>query len=327
MASRADFVLRTSDGFAVRSSDAEKTDGNPVDLSTFAARHEKRGRDRRDGQTSALHRCALRAPIAGGGPACGKIAGRPRAITAAALKRFSLALVACLLGVAQGLSAPLGDFGRPRPSVIHDDVLPFFGKLGAKFRKEPVSDFRYTDYERELRDRSWALLMPQLERQYFQRWLAEMRRTRIISVEDTVPSRDNYVKKLLSRDYRSSGARFARLEMDIRNDRALYPNFVVVANTVAEYDGVRLRSLERTPDLTREETEDAYGRVEENRLLVWTVQKSMRERADIYRFALQRLVIETPDDAAIGAEQELTAFEIEIGVLPPPPPQFAVYGK
>jgi hypothetical protein len=57
------------------------------------------------------------------------------------------------------------------------------------------------------------------------------------------------------------------------------------------------------------------------------VQKSMRERADIYRFALQRLVIETPDDAAIGAEQELTAFEIEIGVLPPPPPQFAVYGK
>lgn len=158
-------------------------------------------------------------------------------------------------------------------------------------------------------------------------WLAEMRRTRIISVADTVPRRDNYVKKLLSQDYRSSGARFARLEMDIRNDRALYPHFIAVANTVAEYDRVRLRSLERTPDLTREEAEDAYGRVEENRLLVWTVQKSMRERADIYRFALQRLVIETPDDAAIGAEQELTAFEIEIGVLPPPPPQYAVYGK
>jgi hypothetical protein len=227
-----------------------------------------------------------------------------------------------------GACAPaLGDFERPRPSVVHEEVLPFFGKMGAKYRHEPVSDFRYTDYERELRDRSWSLLMPQLERQFFDRWVAEMRRTRIISVEKTVPKREHYVEKLLSEDFRSSGARFARLEMDIRNDRARFPLFVSVANMVADYDRVRERSLARTADLTPEERANALGRVEENRLLVWTVQKSMRERAVIYRYALERLVIETPDDAAIGAERELLAFETEIGVLGPPPQQFAVYGK
>jgi hypothetical protein len=221
----------------------------------------------------------------------------------------------------------LGDFERPRPSVIHEDVLPAVGEFAAEYRGEPVSDFPYTDHERELRDRSWALLMPQLERQLFLRWVAEMRRTRIFSVADTVPNRANYVEKLLSEDFRSSTARFARLEMDIRNDRTRFPGFIAAANAVAEYDRVRARSLERTPDLTSEERENAIGRIEENRLLVWTVQRSMRERADIYRYALERLVIQTPDDAAIGAERELLALETDLGMLGPVPAQFAVYGK
>jgi hypothetical protein len=115
--------------------------------------------------------------------------------------------------------------------------------------------------------------------------------------------------------------------MDIHDDRERYPLFVAVANTVADYDRVRERSLERTTDLTAEEQADAIGRVEENKLLVWTVQKSMRERAGIYRYALERLVIETPDNAAIGAEHELLALETDLGVLGPPPQQFAIYGK
>jgi hypothetical protein len=169
--------------------------------------------------------------------------------------------------------------------------------------------------------------MPQLERQYLERWTAEMRRTRIISVAKTIPEREDYVRELLSHDFRSSGARFARLEMDIRNDRERFPPFIAVANKVANYDRVRERSLGLTPDLNAEERENAFGRIEENKLLVWTVQNSMRERAGIYRYALQRLVVQTPDDAAIGAERELLAFETELGVLEPPPAEFAVYGK
>jgi len=306
---------------------AEKNDGNLIDVSTLASRRALACAVRGNGKAAAVHRHTLRA-YGRGGEARRTAARTSRQIAAAHLRNISQALLACALAAGLGACAPaLGDFERPRPSVIHEDVLPFLGKQAAKHRGEPVSDFRYTDYERELRDRSWSLLMPQLERQFFNRWLAEMRRTRLISVEKTVPERGKYVEKLLSQDFRSSGARFARLEMDIRDDRARFPLFVEVANLVADYDRVRERSLARTMDLTAEERANALGRVEENRLLIWTVQKSMRERAGIYRYALERLVIETPDDAAIGAERELLALEAELGVLGPPPQQFAVYGK
>lgn len=188
------------------------------------------------------------------------------------------------------------------------------GRVAADMRKEPTSDFDYTGPETELRSRSWALLMPQQQQQYFQRWLAEMRRTRMISVEGTVPSRTDYVRELLSQNYRSSDARFARLEMDIRNDRVRFPEFMGVANTVADYDRVRERSMNRTSDLTPEERQNAIGRIEENKLLIEAVQQSMRERAGIYRYALERLVIETPGDAAIGAEDELLALERDLGM-------------
>jgi hypothetical protein len=170
--------------------------------------------------------------------------------------------------------------------------------------------------------------MPQLEKQFFMGWLAELRRTRVMTVEESVPKRGDYVRELLSKKFQSSGARFARLEMDIQNDRARYPAFVDTANTVAAFDRARARSLGEIPDATSEEAANVDGRIEENKLLVYAVQTSMRERADIYRYAFQRLMIETPDDAAIGAERALLALEREIGVLPVGSvPGTAVYGK
>lgn len=235
------------------------------------------------------------------------------------------ALAACLAACAPRL----GDFERPTHSVLSDDILPAVGRVAAgDYRKEPISDFRLTDHERELRDRAWALLMPQLEKQFFMGWLAELRRTRIMKIEESAPKRGDYVRELLSDNYRSSGTRFARLEMDIQNDRARYPAFVESANTVAAFDRVRERSLAEMPDATTEETQNAYGRIEENRLVVYAVQTSMRERADIYRFAFQRLMIETPDASAVGAERALLALEQDIGVLPFGMPQkITVYGK
>ncbi|BCJ90275.1 hypothetical protein IZ6_10100 [Terrihabitans soli] len=210
----------------------------------------------------------------------------------------------------------MGDFERPKPSVLSDDVLPFGGELASKYRKEPRSKFPFTDNERELRDRAWSLLMPQLEKQFFMGWLAEIRRTRILTVEKTVPKRGDYVRELLTEDFRSSGARFARLEMDIQNDRVRYPLFVQSANVVASFDRVRERSLAEVPDASDEEVQSALARIEENRWLVYAVQTSMRERVDIYRYAFQRLMMQTPDATAVGAERALLALEADIGVLP-----------
>jgi HD superfamily phosphohydrolase len=234
-----------------------------------------------------------------------------------------------MLALSLAACAPtMGDFERPKPSVLSDDVLPFAGELASKYRKEPRSQYPFTDQERELRDRAWALLMPQLSQQFFMGWLAEIRRTRILTVEKTVPKRDDYLRELITDDYRSSSGRFARLEMDIQNDRTRYPGFVQTANVVASYDRVRERSLEEVTDASAEERDSTLARIEENRWLVYAVQTSMRERADIYRYTFQRLMMQTPDAAAVGAERALLALERDIGVrgLPEMPAKIA-YGK
>jgi len=308
-----------------RMPNAEKIDGNLVDVSTVAARHQTGGTKRGNGQTSSFHGRPIRPHSGRGRAARSATEGAPCQIAAAHLNILKPAIAAAMALFLSACVPPAhGDFERPRPSVFHDDFLPLVGRVAAEHRREPASDFDYTDRERELRSRSWALLMPQQQEQYFQRWLAEMRRTRIMSVEDTVPSRSDYVKELLSQNYRSSDGRFARLEMDIRNDRVRFPEFISVANIVAEFDKVRERSLNRTTDLKPEERQYAIGRIEENRLLTITVQKSMRARADIYRYALERLVIETPGDAAIGAEQELIALERDLGTSGAPPAHLVV---
>jgi hypothetical protein len=234
-----------------------------------------------------------------------------------------------MLALSLAACAPtMGDFERPKPSVLSDDVLPFAGELASKYRKEPRSNFPYTDNERELRDRAWALLMPQLDKQFFMGWLAEIRRTRILTVEKSVPKRDDYVRELLTEDFRSSGARVGRRGMVNQKDRARYPGFVETANTVASFDRVRERSLDEVDDASVEERQSAYARIEENRWLVYAVQTSMRERAGIYRYAFQRLMMQTPDATAVGAERALLALEHDIGLRGAPEmPAKIAYGK
>src|SRR5690606_15645680 len=171
--------------------------GTPVDVSDSAARSEAGLAGSRNGKAAAFHRRPLRAEREG---RHAEAVRQGRALAAPQLNLLRIAAAVCLL-VMPAACMPLGDFERPRSSVIHDDVLPVLGSFSAKHRKEPVSNFPYTDAERELRDRSWSLLMPQLEQQHFRRWVAEMRRTRIMSVEKTVPDRRDYADKLLKQDF------------------------------------------------------------------------------------------------------------------------------
>ncbi len=144
----------------------------------------------------------------------------------------------------------MGDFDRPQPSTVNDEIMPFAGKLAARHRGEPTSFYRYTDAEQELRNRSWSLLMPTLPQQYFERWVAEMRRTRLMSPAETVPDRADYVEHLLSEDYSSSSARYLKLMTDIDANRYQIREFISVANRVAVDDRVRERALEWASNVT-----------------------------------------------------------------------------
>lgn len=213
--------------------------------------------------------------------------------------------------------AQTGDFGRPKPNVVNDAILPTAGAALAYARNEPVSAYRLTDDEREMRDLAWAIVTPPLDRQYRDRILAELRRTRILPPERARLDATSYVRTLISIDFRSSAARYARLKEDVVADTSRIEPFFGAASQVAAGDDVREQALDRVPDVAPNERENALARIEENGLMIAWARESFEERLVSYRYALDRLILETPDPSAAEVRAAIGAFAAVLRSLRP----------
>lgn len=202
-----------------------------------------------------------------------------------------------------------GDFGRPRPSVWNDLVLPAAGSAAAAARGEPVSPYPYTDDEEELRDRAWRFLMPAHERSWLERSVAEWVRTRILPVAAQPRDRTSYHRALLSEDFRSPASRYRRLSEDAVADGKLLGPFAAVAVRVLAADRLRRRSLPFIDGVTEKEAGNALARVAENRCLIAWVVEETAGRAERYRYALERLFMEAPQPESVAAERAVMAFD------------------
>ncbi|GGE36934.1 hypothetical protein GCM10007276_13010 [Agaricicola taiwanensis] len=221
---------------------------------------------------------------------------------------------------AVGLSAcvpPTGDFGRARPSVIHDDLMPRLGKIAASQRHEPRSDYNMTDDEKELRDRSWVIVMPNGPRPDYERALVELRRTRLLPAHWTQLDRTTYAIRLSREPHASATTRYMRLRDDIEKDRALIAGFFATARDVMEMDTIRERTLDAMAVVSPRERENAMARIAENRIVIWWTHQAFKERASRYAYALERLLIETPDRSAIVVERSLMALQRDIAAVGP----------
>lgn len=244
----------------------------------------------------------------------------PRAATASPSGAARVSGRAVLLCVLAGLSAcgpATGDFGRPKPSVVHDALMPAAGDALARQRGEPVSAYRLTDNEREMRDLAWAVVMPPLAEQRRDRVLVELRRTRILPADRARLDKASYVEALIATSYRSSAARYAKLIDDVVNDTSRVEPFFEQASLVYDDDRARERALGHALEVRPDERENALARIDENRLLIAWVRDSFEERLAAYRYALDRLVIETPDRASIEAARAIEAFAAVLRSLRP----------
>lgn len=239
------------------------------------------------------------------------------AVRAATSGARTAALAICALANLAACAPPTGDLGRQQPSVVHDALMPAAGRHLAYARGEPASFYRWTDDERLMRDLAWGIVMPPLDAQRLERTLVELRRTRILPADRVRIDKASYVETLLSTDYRSSVARYARLKEDIDADVTRIEPFFVAAARVVEDDRVRARAAERVPELRPDERENVDARIDENRLLIAWARESLDERIVAYRYALDRLVIETPDRAAIEVETALAVLERVLASLRP----------
>ncbi len=197
--------------------------------------------------------------------------------------------------------------------MLHDQWMPAIGKYRARQRKELVSDFNLTDLERELRDRSWNLVMPPHVKDWKARHRAELQRTGWTAAQDQKVDPAKYYQYLAGRSFRSSETRYERVITDMAVDAGLVGQFYGVARRVERVDRQRLNAVRRRKDAGVDILHNAHARVDENlRVMQWT-WRALRNRTDAYRHAIDQLEIETPsdrlDDARRGFNELADAIE------------------
>ncbi len=212
--------------------------------------------------------------------------------------------------LALGLAAcgrPTGDFGRARPSALHDDLLPAAGAAIARRYGEPVSAFNLTDDERELRDRAWTFVRPPHAGDWWMATEVEGQRTRVSPVADPGFDPARYYDHLRSDPFRSSEARWSRVMEDITADALLVPPFCDVAARVRRADVERLAAARRvaSPEPWVIEAEERV--FENNEVMSWA-WRAREYRLASYRIAIDRLQVETPSDRLFEANRAFAAL-------------------
>jgi hypothetical protein len=210
-----------------------------------------------------------------------------------------------------GACSANGDFDRVKPNLVSDDIHAWVGRDAARDAHVPVSKLPLTDEERTLRDLAYPLIEPPFDRA---RWYAIINEYGL-SRRDGWPKYkvSGYSEKLMAEHYRSATARYDKLNNDIRDDAGRVPELFAAAHAVLDLDDKRAQSFAYVPGLTRVEKGNAIARMAENKLVVDWVQRSVAGRSAAYCYALQRLVVATPNPMAVEVERSLTLLNARIG--------------
>jgi hypothetical protein len=207
-------------------------------------------------------------------------------------------LVAVTLGGCSG-----GDFGRTRQDFLNDDMHRWIGgevtgSLGLR-----ASQFQLTDNERLLRDLAYPLIEPPHSRPAWRSVFGDYMPLPSPWRQAPVFDRTAYGRALIDEPHRSHSSRYAQLMEDVRDDITRFEPFYADAVRVIELDRKRNASLPQISGLSPRERDDAVARMQENSLIVQWVQQCLERRISSYRWALERLVLQAPDNMAADADR------------------------
>jgi hypothetical protein len=150
---------------------------------------------------------------------------------------------------------------------------------------------------------------------HLSRVLAELAATRVLPADMRRQDPSAYHQALVSEEARSPASRYRRLAEDAAADARLLEPFARSAGRVMAADRVRLAALGHASAVSPADIGNAYARVAENRCLIAWVQDALAFRLASYRYALEHLVIETPQKEAVPAERSLAALAAAGSVL------------
>ena len=182
---------------------------------------------------------------------------------------LALLLTSVALGGCSG-----GDFGRTRQDFRNDDMHRWIGAEVTGSVGLRASQFQLTDNERLLRDLAYPLIEPPHSRPAWRSVFGDYSPLPSPWRQTVVFDRTAYGRQLIDEPHR-----------------------------VIELDKKRNASLKLVSELSPRERDDAVARMQENTLIVQWVQQCLERRISSYRFALERLVIQAPDNMAADADR------------------------
>jgi hypothetical protein len=223
---------------------------------------------------------------------------RTRLLVPAASPFLTLLVVGVMLGGCSG-----GDFGRTRQDFLSDDMHRWIGGEATASVGLRPSQFQLTDNERQLRDYAFPLIEPPHSRPAWKSVFGDYKPLPSPWRQQVVFDRTAYGRQLIDEPHRSHSSRYALLIDDVRDDITRFEPFFGSAIRVLDLDRKRNASLAHVSALTPRERADAVARMEENTLIVQWVQQCLEQRVSSYRWALERLVIQAPDNMAADADR------------------------
>jgi hypothetical protein len=196
-----------------------------------------------------------------------------------------------------------GDFGRTNADFRNDDMHRWLGGEATGSIGLHPSQFQLTDAERQLRDLAYPLIEPPHSRPAWKSVFGDYQPLASPWRQVPVFDRTAYGRALIDEPHRSHASRYAQLTDDVRDDITRFEPFFATAIHVLDLDRKRNASLAHVSELSPRERADAVARMEENTLIVQWVQQCLERRISSYRWALERLVIQAPDNMAADADR------------------------
>lgn len=219
-----------------------------------------------------------------------------------------------LLALGVGACAePVGDFGRRSDDLFSTTLSRISGSAAPEGKShEAISSvpFALTDEERDLRNIGWGLVRPP-DRDVPGNAIFELSWWRALPENWYANYRVSYSTALFSLPVASHETRYQRLIAQASLDTSRVPAFRLAAAKVGKADGARRAAL-GSVHLDRSLGLLVERRIAENIGVIRSVCEALSSRLEAYRYALNRLVIETPSIRAVEAEAAIDALAWEI---------------
>lgn len=211
-------------------------------------------------------------------------------------------LILALMGGTLGGCAG-GDFGRTRGNAVTDDMHRWIGLEATGSVGLASSQFQLTDLERQMRDLAYPLIEPPHSRPLWKSVFGDYKPIESPWRQTVVFDRTAYGRLLIDEPHRSFASRYSVLMDDARDDLLRFQSFYATATKVIELDRKRNASLRLVSALESRERADAIARMDENALIVQWVEQCLQRRVSSYKWALERMVIQAPDNMAANADR------------------------